>query len=317
MPRSAPRRLRAIFGGAVAASILTAAVGCDKRAQGEAPPRQLQTSLAGKPTVLFLLFGERADPRLLPIATIGHGRVTPITLDASGWRNFDQLYFKAGAQLAVYQDGLPLGKAVVRRGMWDGSEPLYKLPGCRALRPLAAVTVANAPQSQSLELLVTSDPLPGHPLRPPIDSVDVDSARAVAARAAPAAGLSSGDVADLELNARAIRTGATSRPTLVAAYMERSATTLPRPRHLFVLADSAGTRGGYAPSFTHTGRDSVPELRRLIDHADIDGDGVDEIILEGWRNGGDSYLIVMRYANGRWHEMARGTNSWCADPPRS
>ncbi|MFL5605472.1 MAG: hypothetical protein ACJ8AD_03380, partial [Gemmatimonadaceae bacterium] len=41
------RRLRAIFGGAVAASILTAAVGCDKRAEGEPPPKQFQTSLAG------------------------------------------------------------------------------------------------------------------------------------------------------------------------------------------------------------------------------------------------------------------------------
>lgn len=314
--RAAARPLRAIFGGVVAASILTAAVGCDKHAQGEPPPRQLQTSLAGKPTVLFLLFGERADPRLLPVATIGHGRVTPITLDASGWRNFDQLYFKAGAQMAVYQDGLPLGNAAIGRGMWDGSQPLYKLPGCRALRPLAAVTLPHAPQSQSLELLATSDPLPDHPARPPTDSADVDSAMVVAARSAPLGGLSTTDLTDLELNARAIRTGATSRPTLVAAYMEHSASSSPRPRHFFLIADGTGTNGGYAPSFTHTGRDSVPEFRRLIDHADIDGDGVDEIVLEGWRNGGDSYLVVMHFVNGRWHEVARGATSWCADPPK-
>jgi hypothetical protein len=49
---------------------------------------------------------------------------------------------------------------------------------------------------------------------------------------------------------------------------------------------------------------------------DLTGDGVDEIVLEGWRNGGDSFLVVMKYGNGKWHEIARGVNSWCADAPK-
>jgi hypothetical protein len=24
----------------------------------------------------------------------------------------------------------------------------------------------------------------------------------------------------------------------------------------------------------------------------------------------------MRYLNGGWHELARGTSDWCADPPK-
>jgi hypothetical protein len=314
--RPQARRLRAIFGGAVAASILTAAVGCDKRAEGEQAPRQFQTSLAGKPTVLFLLFGERADPRLLPVATIGHGRVNPITLDASGWRSFDQLYFKSGSEVAVYQDGRSLGNAVIRRGMWEGNDPLYKLPGCKALRPLAAATLANGPTSASIELLGTSDPLPGQSSHTPIEKADEDSARAVAARTGPLGGLTASDQADMDLTVRAIRTGATAKPTLIAGFMERGGGGTGRQRHLFVIADADGTRGGYAPTFTHTGRDSIPELLRLIDHADITGEGVDEIILEGWRVGGDSYLVIMGYQNGRWHELARGANNWCADPPK-
>jgi hypothetical protein len=314
--RPAARRLRAIFGGAVAASILTAAVGCDKRAEGEPPPKQFLTSLAGKPTVLFLLFGERADPRLLPVATIGHGRVSPITLDASGWRSFDQLYFKSGSQVSVYQDGRSLGSAVIRRGMWEGNDPLYKLPGCKALRPLAAATLANGPSSASVELLGTSDPLPGQSVQMPIEKADEDSARAVAARTGPIGGLSASDQTDLDLTVRAIHTGATAKPTLIAAFMERGGGGPGRQRHLFVIADADGSRGGYAPTFTHAGRDSIPELMRLIDHADITGEGVDEIILEGWRVGGDSYLIIMGFQNGRWHELARGANNWCADPPK-
>jgi hypothetical protein len=296
--------------------MLIAAVGCDKRAEGEPPPQQLQTSLAGKPTVLFLLFGDRSDPRLLPIATIGHGRATPITLDAGGWRNFDQLYFKAGAQMAVYQDGGSIGNAVVRRGMWEGSDPLYKLPGCKALRPLAAATLPNGPTSASIELLSTSDPLPGQPPRPEITKADEDSARALAARAGPVGGLSASDQADLDLSVRAIRTGATSKPTLIASFMERGTGGTAKQRHLFAIGDAEGPAGGYALTFTHTARDSAPEFLRMIDHADITGDGVDEIILEGWRAGGDSYLVIMHYQNGRWHEMARGANSWCADPPK-
>jgi hypothetical protein len=55
----------------------------------------------------------------------------------------------------------------------------------------------------------------------------------------------------------------------------------------------------------------------LIDHADITGDGVDELLLEGWRNGGDSYLLFLRFTNGKWSEMARGGTSWCADPKKN
>jgi hypothetical protein len=314
-PRPLAHGLRAIFGGVAAASILTAAVGCDKRAEGEAPVR-VQTSLAGKPTVLFLLFGERNDPRLLPVATLGHGNVTPITLDAGGWRNFDQLYFKAGAQIPIYRGGELFGMASVRRGMWEGRDPLYTLPGCRALRPLAAMTLPSAPDVASLEMLGTSDPLPAPPARLPASPADLDSARAVATRVAKRGGFSAGGLEDLELTVQAFHAGATSRPTLVASYTERGAESSPHPRHLFILADSAGAAGDYASSFTYLAKDSVPEFRRLIDHVDLTGDGVDEIVLEGWKNGGDSFLVVMKYGNGKWREVARGANAWCADAPK-
>jgi hypothetical protein len=314
--RPAARRLRAIFGGAVAASILTAAVGCDKRAGGEAPTR-LYTSLVGKPTVLFLLFGDRLDPRLLPVATIGHGHVTPITLDPSGWRNFDQLYFKAGTQVPVYRNGDAFSNAEVRRGMWGGREPLYSLPGCRALRPLAAATLPSPPPDVvTLEMIATSDPLPPGAPHPAVAKADLDSARAVAARVAKHGAFAGGGLDDLELTVYAISTGATKRPTLVASYMERGAESMSHPRHLFVLADSSGPSGDYVSSYTHLAKDSVPEFRRLIDHVDVTGDGVDEIVLEGWKSGGDSFLVIMKYVNGKWTELARGANSWCADPPK-
>jgi hypothetical protein len=291
-------------------------VACDKHADGETAPVKQQTSLAGKPTVLFLLFGDHNDPRLLPVATIGHGRINPITLDADGWRKFDALYFKTGSQVAVYRHGAALGNAVIRRGMWDGDEPLYKLPGCHALRPLAAATLAAAPADLvTLELMGTSDPLPPVPSRGDVPAAMTDSARELTARVAGREGLSATDRADLELTVSAFNTGATSQPTLVGSYSERGGSAGATARHVFMLADPTGT-GGYDATFVHAAKDSVPEFRRLIDHADLNGDGIDEIVLEGWRTGGDTYLVIMKYDAGRWHEVARGGTSWCADAPR-
>jgi hypothetical protein len=299
------------------ASILTVAVGCDKRAQGESldAPVRLQTSLAGKPTVLFLLFGDKDDPRLLPVATIGHGRVTAINLDADGWRKFDDLYFKPGARMSVYFDDASVGNAVVQRGMWGGNGPLYKLPGCRALTPLAAARMDSTPAGlTTLELVATSDPVPPAAARPAVTAADLDNARAAAVRVAQRAGLTASAREEMDLSVQAIATGVSSQPTLVATYMEKGAGSGPHPRHVFAISDSAA--GGYATTFFHSPRDSVPEFRRLIGHVDLTGDGVDEIVLDGWKSGADSYLIILRYINGGWHELARGAGSWCADPPR-
>jgi hypothetical protein len=277
-----------------------------------------QTTLAGKPRVLFLLFGDRADPRLLPLATLTEGRVTPITLDAAGWRGFDGLYFKSGARMALFQNGRPIGDATVRRGMWEGNrEPLYKLPGCRAVRPLAAAKLSAAPSGAfMLELLAMSDPLPAAPERPATTRADVDTARALAERTAQREGLTKSARAELDLVASAFHTGATGRPTLVASYVEQGAASARSARHVLVIGDASAPTGSYAATYVHVAEGAVPEIRRLIDHADITGDGVDEIVLEALRADGESYLVVMSHADGKWREIARGATSWCVDAPR-
>ena len=54
--------------------------------------------------------------------------------------------------------------------------------------------------------------------------------------------------------------------------------------------------------------------RRFVDHLDLDGDGVDEVVLEGWQYGGDTYPMILRYKDGLWREVLRGASSWCIDP---
>jgi hypothetical protein len=303
-------RLRAIFGAAALGTILTVTTGCDK--QAETAEVVHRTNLAERPNVVYLLFGDRSDPRLLPVATTIGGQVAPVSLDAHGWRAFDTLYFRPGTPISLYRDGRPDGDGEIRRGMWDATGPLYTLPRCRALKPLAAVKArASEASDVMLERIATSDPLAPGPPRAPIPDAALDSARAVALRVSQREGITRYARAGLDLAVFAVQTGATRNPTLVASYMERGGGIQGRPRHVFVLADSAA--GGYAPTFVHSADDSIPEFRRFIDHVDITGDGVDELLLEGWANGGDSFLLFLRYTNGKWREMARGETSWCAD----
>jgi hypothetical protein len=313
IPHAVVQRLRAMFGVAALASILIPALGCDKNA--ETAEVVHHTSLAGKPNVVFLLFGDRSDPRLLPVATTIEGQVAPVSLDARGWRDFDHLYFRPGTPLSLYRDGRPDGEVTIRRGMWDDTGPLYTLPGCHAVKPLAAVRARDdGSQDVMLERVATSQPLAQPGERPPVPAGALDSARAVAMRVAQHEGLTHNARAELDLAVSAIATGATRWPTLVASFMERGGGINGHPRHLFLVADSAA--GGYAPTFVHIADDSVPEFRRLIEHADVTGDGVDELLLEGWEHGGDSYLLFLRYVNGKWREMARGEASWCLDRKR-
>ena len=304
--------LRGIFGASVVASILMLTAGCDKHTETDAP----QTTLAGKPRVLLFLFGDQKDPRVLPLATLADGQISPIALDSSGWKNFDKLYFSPGTTLSFYQDGKPVGDAIVRRGMWaDGANALYTLPGCRAHRPLAAVTLSATPRSAvMLELLATSEPLLAPPLRAGIVPADLDSANALATRVAQKEGLTTSARGELDLVANALAIGATTHPTLVVGYLERGSGLNGTPRHVFAIGDYVEASQSYVPSFVHVPGDSLREFRRVIDHADLTGDGVDEIVLEGWRTGSDSFLVFLAYKDGHWREVARGATSWCADP---
>jgi hypothetical protein len=301
----------------VVASILTLAVGCNKRGADdtvEAP----QTTLAGKPRALMLVFGDRAEPRALPLAMLADGQIKPIALDPDGWRNFDKLYFPAGGKLALYRGGASIGEVAVQRGMWDGGLPLYKLPGCKALRPLAALTLPADTTNAAvmLEMLAVSDALPPLARRLAPAKADVDSAPQVAARIAQRAGLTNSARAELDLQTKAFLSGASSHATIVGSYMEHGSGVTGKPRQVLAIGDYSDSAHAYVQTFVHTPQDSSREFRRLIDHLDLTGDGVDEIVLEGWRNGSDSYLVFLQYKDGRWREVARGPASWCADPAK-
>lgn len=329
MPRSAPLPTLLLV-----ATILTAVAGCDKangalaRARGDErqvePPDSVQLDLARRPAVLFQVFGGHDDPRMIPVAAIDGGRLRPIVLSSARWRAFDTLYMRTGATLTLFRDGRAAGSARVRRGMWEKGEPLYTLPGCRRLTPLAAVDVEGVPASEyTLEYLASSATLGS--AHPAVRSVPVAEAARLARTVGEAVGkerlITRQMLADLDLRAIAVPTGTTREPTLVAAFMppptlhadSRDGAGRGRAMHVFALADARPD--GYAVTFKHAvnGPAGDAEFRRYVDHLDLDGDGVDEILLEGWHAGSDSFLIVLGFRNGAWTELFRTTGSWCLD----
>ena len=286
----------------------------------DGPPPEARLDLSKRPDIVFQLFGERDDARMVPVAAVVDGMLKPIELTASGWREFDAMYTRSNKSYPLYRDGAAIGEVKVRRGMWERSdEPLYSLPGCRLVTPLSAVSLETSEHlSFTVEALAATSGINVRPKTPVKPTKNLESrARRAAVDVARAAGIDSALLRPSAFHYIAINTGATKSPTLIASYLDpesndRNGATA----HVFAVADDAG--GGYQPTFKHTASGTVgnSEFRRYIDHLDLNGDGIDEIVLEGWQFAGETYVSILGYANGEWSEVFRGRSSWCLLRPK-
>jgi hypothetical protein len=309
---------------ALIATILVAAAGCDKTKamlglghppEPGGPPPEARLDLTKRPNIVFQLFGERDDPRMVPVAAIVDGMLKPIELTASGWREFDAMYTRSNRSYPFYQDGVEMGQVHVRRGMWERpGEPLYSLPDCQLLTPLSAVSLETRSRLNfTIEALAATPGIVVRPKAPMKLAKGLDSrAHQIALDVASAAGIDSAALRPSAFHFTAINTGATGSPTLVASFLDPESTDRNgSTAHVLALADDAGN--GYKPTFRHTASGVVgaAEFRRYIDHLDLNGDGIDEIVLEGWQFAGETFISVLGYANGAWSEVFRGPSSWC------
>jgi hypothetical protein len=306
------------------------ATGCDKarefvRAGQSSGPPQLapgeELDLSKKPDVLFQVFGESGDPRMVPIAAIVSGELKAIRLSPSGWRKFDEMYQRPGKSYALYQSGAPSGTVDVKRGMWsDAGGALYDLPGCATLTPMSSVKVNGRPTSEfTLDLLASTATIGKPRASAPMsqDSV-IRIARTIAHGIAESAGISPSKLDSLDLHAMALSTGASGAATIIASFNDGSAdkpaSTATRTTHLVVIADRDSSHA-YRATFSHSinGPLAGAAFRRYYDHFDIDGDGIDEIVLQGWQYGGDTFLSVLGWREGKWQEIFRTRPNWCLD----
>lgn len=311
------------------ASILTVAQGCDKAKQltggggGEAaePAAESRLDLSSRPDILFQVFGESNDARMIPVAVIQGGRLEPIVLASAGWKQFDALYGKSGTSYSLYSDGRSVGSAIVRQGMWEKpQEPLYSLPSCQLIVPLSRVRLDTRLKiGFTVEAFASNATLGRAAGSPGMSAADVsDAARQVGAAAAQRARISSGTLESLSLSADAIEIRADGPPVIVAAFtdpkVDDKAASGAKTASIFAIAEPAED-GSWQIVYSHivNGAADEAEYRRYLDHLDLDRDGTDEIVLEGWDASGTSFLSFLRSDGTKWTEMFRSRAEWCLD----
>lgn len=311
---------------AIVATILTVATGCDKLkaaagGSASAAPALVADALdlTQNPDILFQVFGERGDTRIIPLAALSDGAIKPINLAPEGWRQFATQYEKSGTSYKLYDNGRQVGAATVKQGMWEKpSAPLYKLPNCEVLIPLATVTLnTRVDLGYTVDLLASSaqitPPKPG-PVLPAAELKRI--AHELGYRVGEGEGMSRKAVDRLEFRSFAVYTGATAHPTVIASFIDGGSdgTDDAQSRHIFVIADRKDG-SEYAPTFSHAFAAATDndEYRVYLNHLDLTGDGVQEILVEARQVGGGASVTVLSYQNGGWVEVFRSRSGWCLD----
>jgi hypothetical protein len=309
---------------------LAATAACDKTPKVD--PNQVLPAgvepldLSVHPQILFQVFGDVKEPKIMPIAAVVKGAVRPLALTRAGWRELDSTYLAAGTKYDVYVDDAPAGTVTVTRGMWNGGDSaLYPLPGCRDLRPLGVATLEMKEKSAdpTVEVLAAAQAIPPHagkskpfPPRDAIAKMGRDFGHALGERAQ----MDKAELDSLDFIARMMITGARPDATLLVSFIDQQAGDIApgvgHTSHMLALFDKVDT--GYVATYRHiaSGDAKGVEFQRIMDHLDVTGDGTDEIFLESWHYGGNNDLVVLAFKADQWHEAMRTPSKWCLDPPK-
>lgn len=310
---------------ALIASILVLALACDKQTRAPRASTELGelTDLSSSPTILFTVFGPRETPRLAPIGVVTANGLSPLVLDDAGWRELDEKYFAAGTKLPIYRNGRAAGELEVVRGMWAGNEsPLYDVPGCSRVVPQAMARFSNPRDfEETVELLASSTMLAQPTDSRPLPANPEAQGLTLASAVASAADIGPEDLNGLDYHARWLRTGVgANRRSLLASYIDPEAGDLgPGAGSTAVLVllaeDSAGT---FKTSYQHArvGEARSVDFRRVINYADLDGDGKAEILMEQWRYAAIPQLVLLKYNGSRWADAFSVSAEWCRDQNR-
>jgi hypothetical protein len=311
---------------AIVATILTVVVGCDKlkaAAGGSASAAPVAVAdaldISQHPDILFQVFGEKGDTRIIPLAALVNGSIKPINLAPDAWREFAAQYEKSGTVYKLYDNGREAGSATVKQGMWEkANAPLYKLPNCEVLIPLATVTLnTRVDLGFTVDLLASSAAIAPAAAGPALPAAELDRlAHDLGYRVGEGEGMTRKAVDRLEFRSFAVYTGATAGPTIIASFIDggSESTDDAQSRHIFVIADRKDD-GSYATTFSHAFAAATDndEYRVYLNHLDLTGDGVQEILVEARQVGGGAAVTVLSYQNGGWVEVFRSRSGWCLD----
>lgn len=305
----------------IIASILALLSACDKAEELPMPeaPRAPLTALSASSTVLFQVYGAKEEPRLLPLAVADGGHLAPLSLDGEGWRLLDSVFFAKGAKMPIYRNGAETGTVEIVRGMMSDEGELYSLPGCTSVIPQAVGRLAvRGNVEAAVEYLASTTPLtqPKEERRLPKDAET--RGRSLARTVAEAKEVGAEELSALEFIGRWLPTGAgPSGLTLMGSFVDPIAGDAgPGAGHsVMVLALAEDSAGTAITSYQHVsaGEARTVVFQRLLNHADLDGDGIDELLIEESTYAGRPEFVVLKHAGGKWRGVFRISQDWCLD----
>lgn len=297
--------------------IVVAATGCDKTPPPAAVPSAV-VDLGARPEMIFQVFGDRQQPRMVPVAAIVDGVPVALEFDDAGWRRFDSLYFAPGASYPTVRAGRTTGTVTVARGMWSDTAPTYALTGCQTALP-AAVVWLDDPGATSFVVEQFASSRSEAELEADAPALPPDTLRAIARRlglaAAQANGLDATALDALVASSVAVPARRGAPATIIATWVDsiggdagsgRGSTT-----NLVVVADDTGA--GYRSSYTAFSRGEAArtEARRFVGAMNVAGDGTAELILEAWRYAAGAAPVFLGWRDSSWTEVFRGRSDWC------
>lgn len=267
-----------------------------------APPAAAQEP---RGIVFILERTAEAEGRLLAVALLGADgyEAPPSELHGdSTARAFEERWLRAGHSYEVLRHGERMGTATVAA---PEREEACSEPTAGATLALSA---GQAPwRGLAGEGLPAQHDAPWVRPSTPAERRVLDS---LAAALFQAHGIDAAARATADTTVATLLFGEAARPVLVGSYRLRSTDPVTRQASAFIIAEEG--RNGYRPAFVdfHEGLEPNHRTRSLVDAADLDADGLPDLVLENryWKSW--DYSILSRTANG-WMEMYRDGGGGC------
>jgi hypothetical protein len=264
-----------------------------------------QTPARGAETVVFAVSKTDAGAEIEPIVIYRRGAfVKPPVDDEAASSAFVKQYFREGRQYRILFGGGEAGTATVLKNNGQGCVGINAQASVQTAAHLGGHVQALAVSSASLGRAQGSRRAP----------TDAERANALAlARAAYAKnGVGAALVNKMEVvNLTATDLDADGNFELVGSFkVEENKGESPDDYALFMIFEPEAA--GFKPALTwfHHGGEADAAERLLVDIVDLDGDGLAEVIAEGFYYESNDYIIYKK-RQGHWVSVYQGGGGGC------